>query len=233
LLSTIYSGPTRVRFSESKILKNIEDVLRRRDTSCLSEAAYCFITQHCGSAPAVIPEIWIQRYSDARDFINLFLKENELGQNISNGVQNRIESDNFSRIKRGIVDLCIRYKNEVFADLDSKERNLSRKIATGLMNGSLKLKDLAKRNDISSLTNFRSFAARNNDASSESGRTASIREIVEALNDLAEKYDYKRIPAIFNAFPVETIIAGNYVNAKYRYAVQAVIANALIESMRR
>ena len=221
-----------MRFSESKILKNIEEVLKRRDTSCLSEAAYCFITQHCGSAPAVIPEIWIQRYSDVRDFINLFLKENELGQNISKDVQNRIESDNVSRIKRGIVDVCIRYKNEVFTDLDTKERNLSKKIATGLMNGSLKLKDLSKQHVVSSLANVRSFATRN-DSGSESGRTASIREIVEALNGLAEKYDYKRIPAIFNAFPVETIIAGNYVNAKYRYAVQAIIANALIESMRR
>ena len=232
MLSTIYNGPTRVRFSESKILKNIEEVLKRRDTSCLSEAAYCFITQHCGSTPAVISEIWIQRYYDVRDFINLFLKENELGQNISRDVQNQNGTDNVSRIKRGIVDLCIRYKNEVFTDLDTKERNLSRKIAIGLMNGSLKLKDLSNRNVISSLANVRSFAARN-DSGSESGRTASIREIVEALNDLAEKYDYKRIPAIFNAFPVETIIAGNYVNAKYRYAVQAVIANALIESMRR
>ena len=219
-----------MRFSESKILKNIEEVLKRGDTSCLSEAAYCFITQHCGSAPEVLPEIWIHRYSDVRDFINLFLKENELGQNISKDL--RIESDNVSRIKRGIVDVCMRYKNEVFADLDSKERNLSRKIATGLMNGSLKLRDLSKRHGISSLANVRSFATRN-DSGSESGRTASIREICEALNDLAEKYDYKRIPAIFNAFPVETIIAGNYVNAKYRYAVQAVIANALIESMKR
>ena len=232
MLSGIYSGPTRVRFSESKILKNIEEVLKRRDTSCLSEAAYCFITQHCGSASAVIPEIWIQRYSDVRDFINLFLKENELGQNISRDLQNQNASDNVSRIKREIVDLCIRYKNEVFADLDSKERILSRKIATGLMNGSLKLKDLSKQHVVSSLANVRSFTTRN-DSGSESGRTASIREIVEALNGLAEKYDYKRIPAIFNAFPVETIIAGNYVNAKYRYAVQAVIANALIESMRR
>ena len=232
MLSTIYNGPTRVRFSESKILKNIEEVLKRRDTSCLSEAAYCFITQHCGSAPAVISEIWIQRYYDVRDFINLFLKENELGQNISRDVQNQNGTDNVSRIKRGIVDLCIRYKNEVFTDLDTKERNLSRKIAIGLMNGSLKLKDLSNRNVISSLANVRSFAARN-DSGSESGRTASIREIVEALNDLAEKYDYKRIPAIFNAFPLETIIAGNYVNAKFRYAVQAVIANALIEMMRR
>ncbi|MDG6995607.1 MAG: hypothetical protein JRN52_06775 [Nitrososphaerota archaeon] len=231
-MSGIYSGPTRVRFSESKIVKNIEEVLKRRDTSCLSDAAYCFITQHCGSAPAVIPEIWIRRYSDVREFINLFLKENELGQNISRDLQNQNGSDNVSRIKRGIVDLCLRYKNEVFADLDSKERNLSRKIATDLMNGSLKLKDLSKQLVMSTLANVRSFAVRN-DAGSDSGRTASIREIVESLNDLAEKYDYKRIPAIFNAFPVETIIAGNYVNAKYRYAVQAVIANALIESMRR
>ena len=231
MLPDIYSGPTRVRFSESKILKNVEEVLKRRDTSYLSEAAYCFITQHCGSSPTGIPEIWTHRYSDVRDFVNLFLKENELGQNISNETEKSGAIDTVWKIKRGIVNLCRRYRDEIFSDLGSKERDLSKQIASRLMNGTLRLREISRLNVISSLANVRSFATDNSGSDSE--RPASIREIVEALNDLAEKYDYKRIPAIFNAFPVETIIAGNYVTSKYRYAVQAVIANALIESIRR
>lgn len=220
----VHPDPSRVRFSATKILTNIEEVLRLRDIGKLSESAYCFITQHCGSAAAANPKIWRQCYSDLRDFINLFIVTNDLGQNISLEVcHNRNPKDTVWKIKRGIVDLCKRYRSEIFSEFDKKERNLSRQVAYDLLSGTLRLKDVSEQYGISSLSNS---------AGTDPRRTATIREIVDALNQLVEKYEFKKIRVIFNAFPIETIVAGNYVNSKYRYAVQAVIANAVIESTR-
>ena len=222
--SCVHPDQFRVRFSATRILANIEEVLRLRDITKLSESAYCFIVQHCGSAMAATPEIWKHRYSDLRDFINLFLVRNEIGQSISFDIcDNRKPKDTVWKIKRGILDLCKRYKSEVFSDLDRKERNLSRQVAYDLLSGSLRLKDVSEKYGISLLSNS---------AGTDPRRTASIREIVDALNQLVEKYEFKKIRAIFAAFPIETVIAGNYVNSKYRYAVQAVIASAVVESSR-
>ena len=222
--SSVHQDTFRVRFSATKILANIEEMLTQRDIRKLSESAYCFIVQHCGSAAAATPEIWKHRYSDLRDFIYLFLAGNELGQNISLEVcNNRKPKDTIWKIKRGIVDLCKRYKSEVFSELERKERNLSRQVAYDLLSGSLRLKDVSEKYGISLLSSS---------AGTDASRTASIREIVDALNQLVEKYEFKKIRAIFATFPIETIIAGNYVNSKYRYAVQAVIASAVVETTR-
>lgn len=59
---------------------------------------------------------------------------------------------------------------------------------------------------------------------------ANPRDLVERLNQLISNMDIEGIRALVIEHPGEAIEASNYVNSKYRFAVQEIVASAIQES---
>lgn len=198
------------RFSKERILKSVESVLRTRNINRLTQEAYEFISSYCGSVPHININAWKRAYSDVRDFVDLFLKSNEYGVNLEKAVREKSGTRELAVID-GIVELCRKYERDVFGTLDLEERRESVKIANRLLRGTISLKDLVGGRS-SSLSRYMTGTDNEN-----------VRELVEELNRLMDRMDVQGIKDLTKKYPKEAVVAGNYVNVKIRYVVQAII----------
>jgi hypothetical protein len=219
------AGSFRPRhFRKARILKSVESVLKSRNISHLTQEAYEFITSYCGSAPHYNINSWKRAYKDIRDLLNLFLKGNEYGVNLEKAVINREnwEKELFEEFAtiRGIVELCRTHRREVFSVLDAQERRQKEKIARGLLRGTISLKAILGGSTPTTTTSSRCLA---HYAMAAHG-SSSIRELVEELNQLMDVMDIVGVKELVRKYPMEVVVAGNYVNAKVRYVVQSIIA---------
>jgi hypothetical protein len=213
-----------IYFRKDKILKSFESVLKTKKINHITQEAYEFITSYCGSVPHYNINSWKRAYSDIRDFVNLFLKSNEYGVNLEKAVRNKENwgkelLEEFVTI-RGIVELCKTHKREVFRALDAKERRQKEKLARGLLRGTISLKDILGGLTATTTTSSRNLAH----YAMATRESSSIRELVEELNQLIDVMDIDGIKELVRKYPMEVVMAGNYVNAKFRYVVQSIIA---------
>ena len=111
----------------------------------------------------------------------------------------------------GIVELCRKHECDVLGTLDLEERRESVKIANRLLRGTISLKDLVGGRS-SSLSRYMTGTDNEN-----------VRELVEELNRLMDRMDVQGIKDLTKKYPKEAVVAGNYVNVKIRYVVQAII----------
>jgi hypothetical protein len=197
------------RFRRERILKSVESVLKTGNINRLTPEAYEFITSYCGSAAHININAWRRAYSDVRDFVSLFLKSNEYGVNLEKAVREKSGTRELAVIS-GIVELCRKQESDVFRTLDLEERRESVKIANRLLRGTISLKDLLGRRSLSHY-----ITGTDN---------ANVRELVEELNHLMDRMDVEGIKELVRKYPKEAVVAGNYVNVKVRYVVQAIIA---------
>ena len=58
---------------------------------------------------------------------------------------------------------------------------------------------------------------------------ANVRELVEELNRMMDRMDVEGIKGLVRKYPKEAVVAGNYVNVKVRYVVQAIIASEVTQ----
>ena len=197
------------RFSKERILKSVESVLRTRNINRLTQEAYEFISSYCGSVPHININAWKRAYSDVRDFVDLFLKSNEYGVNLEKAVREKSGTRELAVII-GIIELCRKHESDVFGALDLEERRESVKIANRLLRGTISLKDLLGGRSLSHY-----MTGTDN---------ANVRELVDELNRLMDRMDVEGIKELVRKYPKEGVVAGNYVNVKVRYVVQAIIA---------
>ena len=190
----------------------MESVLRTRNINPLTQEAYEFITSYCGSARHINISAWKRAYSDVRVFVNLFLKSNEYGVNLEKVVREKSETKRLAVIS-GIVELCRKHERDVFVTLDLQERSECAKIANRLLRGTISLKDLVGGRS-TSLSRYMTGTD-----------NANVRELVEELNRLMDSMDVEGIKGLVRKYPRESVVAGNYVNVKVRYVVQAIIAS--------
>jgi hypothetical protein len=219
-MQTVEEGVRR-RFNGNPILKSVESVLKNRNINRLTKEAYEFIVLYCGSAPHYSFCSWKHAYSDIRDFVDLFLSSNECGINLEKVVRKSLGKDSPKElaIVSGTVGLCRKYRADVFNTLALEERRESVKIGKRLLRGTLSLKDILRGNVATtrSSTRFLSHYTRETNG-------ANTRELVDELNRLLDRMDIAGIKELVRKYPKEAVAAGNYVNAKVRYVVQAIIA---------
>jgi hypothetical protein len=197
------------RFSRERILKSVESVLKTRNINRLTPEAYEFITSYCGSAPHINISAWKRAHSDIRDFVDLFLKSNEYGVNLEKAVGEKSGTRELAVIG-GIVELCRKHESDVFGALDLEERRESVKIANRLLRGTTSLKDILGGR---SLSHYMTGT-----------KNPNVRELVDELNRLMDRMYVEGIKELVRKYPKDAVVAGNYVNVKVRYVVQAIIA---------
>ena len=59
------------------------------------------------------------------------------------------------------------------------------------------------------------------------------RLLAESLNRMIQTMDIEGIRALATEYPLETIEASNYVNSKFRFAVQEIVSATIQESKKR
>lgn len=218
------------RFNSDRILKSVESVLKSRNINRLTREAYEFIVLYCGSAPHYSFSSWKHAYSDIRDFANLFLSSNEYGINLEKVVGKsfgKYHQPKELAIVSGIVGLCRKYRDHVFNTLELEERRESVKIGKRLLRGTLSLKDILQGNVAATRSSARFLSHYTRETNG-----ANTRELVEELNRLIDRMDVEGIKELVRKYPKETVAAGNYVNAKVRYVVQAIIASEVSQLKR-
>jgi hypothetical protein len=211
------------RFSKERILKSVESVLKTRNINRLTQEAYEFITSYCGSAPHYNANAWKRAYADVRDFVNLFLKSNEYGVNLERAVIVKKKEANRSQelpVIKGIVELCREHRDQVFKDLGLEEGKERIRISRGLARGTISLKDILGGKGVAA-SSSPSRSLHNYMTGMDS---ANIRELVEELNRLIDRMNVAGIKELVKKYPKESVVAGNYVDSKVRYVVQAIIA---------
>jgi hypothetical protein len=137
-----------LNFKKENILHSVELILSNKEISYLTEEAYKFITLYCGSIAHYSKNGWCYEYSDLRDFVNFFLKRNEYGDNLSDeekSLYRRQMTAQEREVVEGIVELCERYKEGIFAFLDELEGRKAKELARQLETGQIKLRDLGVR----------------------------------------------------------------------------------------
>jgi hypothetical protein len=68
---------------------------------------------------------------------------------------------------------------------------------------------------------------------SRENSNADPRILVERLNRMIQNMDVEGIRALAKGHPLETIEASNYVNSKFRFAVQEIVSTTIQESKNR
>ena len=132
-------------FSEARIVRSIERVLRRKDVDLLTYEAYTFIHLYCGSIAHFSLEGWKHTYKDLRDFLNFFLLRNEYGASLVDPPKYMNLSEQNRKIILEIVSLCQKYRDEITNEINEREKIVSREIGKKLESGELSLKDLVRR----------------------------------------------------------------------------------------
>jgi hypothetical protein len=125
-------------------VKSIEKVLKKKDLKYLTKEAYNFITLRCGSIAHFNIDGWRYYYRDLRDFLDFFLIKNEYGECLAKVSELDYWSVEDSEVIREIIATCSKYRNNVFFELDEKERKQGLEVAKRLMNGEITLKQLVK-----------------------------------------------------------------------------------------
>jgi hypothetical protein len=123
-------------------VKSIEKVLKKKDLKYLTKEAYNFITLRCGSIAHFSIEGWRYHYRDLRDFLDFFLVKNEYAECLVKVSELDYWSVEDREMIREIIATCSKYRNNVFFELDEKERKQSVEVAKRLMNGEITLKQL-------------------------------------------------------------------------------------------
>jgi hypothetical protein len=131
-----------MEFKKERIARCVEMICKNRDINYLTKEAYQFITLYCGSIAHFDIEGWKSVYSDLRDFLNFFLVRNEYGDCLVHPPERMNLSQENKQIVLEIVSICMKYKEEIFKELDQKEREASIEIARRLLSGQISLKQL-------------------------------------------------------------------------------------------
>ena len=130
-----------MEYSKERITASVERILKHRNVAHLTKEAYDFITMHCGSIAHYDIHGWRAAYADPRDFLNFFLVRNEYGDCLAD--LPALSREN-AEIVAAVVDVCRRYRDEVFAELDGKEREMGAEVGRKLISGEITLKQLFK-----------------------------------------------------------------------------------------
>lgn len=132
-------------FSKDGILRNVEQILKEKNIDLMNKSTYQFIELHCGTIAHFDINGWCREYEDLRDFINLFLVKDEYGRNLQEEIRTpRWQEDDlkpYVEIVQGIIDLCKRYRDEVFEYFDAKEKALTEELIAKLQSGVFRLRD--------------------------------------------------------------------------------------------
>jgi len=123
-------------------VKSIEKVLKKRDLKYLTKEAYNYITLRCGSIAHFSIDGWRYYYRDLRDFLDFFLVKNEYGECLAKVTELDYWPVEDREVIREIIATCSKYRNNVFFELDEKERKQSVEAAKRLLNGEITLKQL-------------------------------------------------------------------------------------------
>lgn len=121
---------TKITVKKANILRNVKSVLKHKDISKLNKPTYEFLHLNCGTIAHYSLYGWQDTYKDLRDFVSLFLVHNEYGKKLSEEItephlaENRYEWQEVApaEIIAGIIELCEKYKDEVYAEYDERER---------------------------------------------------------------------------------------------------------------
>lgn len=126
------------------ILRNVDEILRNRDINLMSKETYNFINLHCGTIAHYDRDGWCNRYSDLRDFVDLFLVRNEYGENLSELILTpRFHEPDLAPVVpviEGIIDLCRRYRDEIFRIYDEAEVKVREALIRRLQNGEIHIR---------------------------------------------------------------------------------------------
>ena len=112
-----------MEYSKERITASVERILKHRDIAHLTKEAYDFITTYCGSIAHYDIHGWRAAYADPRAFLDFFLFRNEYGTCLADLPVWMNLSQN-AEIVAAIVDVCRRYRDEVFAELDEMQRQM-------------------------------------------------------------------------------------------------------------